>query len=144
MDIGNNVQHYRISVSDMAPHVHNFTVGENKVEKISRWLTDWIVYSVDCGKIKPFDLLPSKSDLACHIGVGQGTIQNVYRLLEDAGYLESKQRIGTFIKDYKKNPVIEKLTSKREIAVEVIRKYILERGYCLGDKFPSTRKLAFL
>ena len=72
-----NLRH-KITVSEMAPHVHNFQSGENKVDKLAKWLINWITLSLECGKIKPYDLMPSKADLACHIGVSQGTIQNVF------------------------------------------------------------------
>ena len=98
---------HKITVSEMAPHIHHFGIRENKVNKLVNWLKNWIRLSLDCGKIQPYDLMPTKSDLACHIGVSQGTIQNVYRLLEDDGLLESKQRIGTYIKDPNKNKKIE-------------------------------------
>ena len=138
-----NLRH-KITVSEMAPHVHNFQSGENKVDKLAKWLINWITLSLECGKIKPYDLMPSKADLACHIGVSQGTIQNVFRIVEDFGYLESKQRIGTFVKDFRKISSMEKLTSKRELTVEIIKKYIAENNYKMGDKLPSTRKLAEL
>lgn len=131
----------RITVSEMAPHVHSFSADENKAEKITNWLINWIILSLECGKIKPYDFLPSKADLACHIGVSQGTMQNVFRQVEDRGYIESKQRIGTYIKD-KKNSSLEKLTSKREMAVEIIKKYIVENDYDIGDILISSRKLA--
>ena len=132
----------RITVADMAPHIHSFLPHENKTDKLVKWLTNWIVLSLECGKIKPNDLLPLKADLACHIGVSQGTIQNVFRIVEDAGYIESKQRIGTLIKDTKKNPNFEKLTSKRELAVELIKKYLMDNNFSTGDRVPSTRNLS--
>lgn len=132
----------KITVADMAPHVHSFYPNENKVDKILNWLKSWILLSLECGKIHPYDLLPSKADLACHICVSQGTIQNVYRLLEDEGYVESKQRLGTFIKDPKKNQNIEKLTSKRELAIEIIKKFLLDNNYKEGDILISARNIA--
>lgn len=139
-----NQQCNKITVADMAPHVHHFAIGENKVDKIAKWLINWITLSLECGKIKPQDLMPTKGDLACHIGVSQGTIQNAFRIVEDFGYLESKQRIGTYIKDCRKQTSIEKLTSKRELTIEIIKKYLTENNYCTGEKLPSTRKLAKL
>ena len=132
----------KITVAEMAPHVHSFLPNENKVEKISNWLINWITLSLECGKIKPYDLLPAKGDLACHIGVSQGTIQNAFRVVEDAGYLESKQRLGTYIKNQTKEKSLEKLTSKRELAIEIVKKYIQETGYKEGDTIISIRKLA--
>ena len=121
--------YYKITVSDMAPHVHKFLPGENKTEKIFNWLVLWIKNSLECRKIQPYYLLPSKIDLAYHIGVSQGTIQNAIRLLENSGYVESKQRIGTYVKDPQKESNIEKLTSKRELATEIIKKFIIENNY---------------
>lgn len=132
----------RISVSEMAPHVHGFLPGENKVNKLSEWLANWIDISLNSGKIKPNDFLPSKSELACHIGVSQGTMQNVFRQVEDLGYLESKQRIGTIIRDRKHNAKLNKLTSKREFAIEAVKKYILDNNYKGGDVLVSLRKLS--
>ena len=136
----NNITN-QITVAQMAPHIHSFKIGENKVDKISDWLVLWIKKSLESGKIKPYDLLPSKGDLAFHIGVSQGTMQNVFRKVEDLGLVESKQRIGTYIKDDKELGV-EKLTSKRECAVEEIKKFLINNNYKIGDVLISTRKLA--
>ena len=134
----------QISVAEMAPHVHSFLSGENKVNKISAWLIEWIKNALKSKKIKPYDKLPAKADLAFHTGVSIGTIQNVFRFVEDSGLIESKQRIGTYIKDPKEVQNIEKLTSKRELAVEIIKKHIVEDGYRCGVCLASTRKLARL
>ena len=134
----------QITVPEMAPHVHNFDAGENKVLKISQWLIKWISSALEEGKIKPYDMLPSKSDLAFHIGVSRGTMQSVFRYVEDCGYIESKQRVGTYIKDMINGYKLKKLTSKRELAVEAIKKHIINYGYKEGDLLISTRKLAQL
>lgn len=140
--MANTNNQYRITVADLAPHIHSFAFNENKVDKLVTWLKNWIDLSLECGKIKPYDFLPPKGDLACHIGVSIGTIQTVYRCIEDEGYIESKQRIGSYISNRKKDNSLQKLTSKRELAVEVIKKYISEQNYKIGDKFLSSRKLA--
>ena len=139
--VSQNKEPRRISVSEMAPHVHNFQYNENKVEKILGWLKVWIDKSIQSGKIKPYDFLPLKGDLAFHIGVSLGTMQNVFRLLEDSGYIESKQRIGSYISDKNRDNKTEKLTSKREIACEKIKKYIKWRKYKVGDALDSIRKI---
>ena len=137
-----NKNQSRITVAEMAPHIHNFLPNENKVDKLVSWLENWIKLSLECGKIKPYDFLPSKGDLACHIGVSVGTVQTVYRRVEDDGFIESKQRIGSYISDKKKKVKIQKLTSKRELAIEIVKKYIQETGYKEGDTIISIRKLA--
>ena len=131
----------QITVAEMAPHIHNFAPGENKVDKISKWLINWIETALQTRKINPSDLLPSKGDLAFHIGVSKGTIQNVFRYVEDYGLLQSKQKIGTFVV---KQQQISKLTSKREFAAEMIKKYLYENSYKKGDRLISIRKLSLL
>ena len=132
----------QIMIADLAPHVHSFLPNENKVDKITNWLMNWINLSLECGKIKPYDFMPSKMDLACHIGVSQGTVQNAYRRLEDAGYIESKQKIGSYIKPKSSKTNIEKLTSKRDFTVELIKRYISESNCKIGDQLDSTRNIA--
>ena len=132
----------QISVSDMAPHVHNFEYGENKADKLAKWLIDWINNSLKSKMIKYGDFLPSKSELAFHIGVSLGTMQNVFRIVEDTGLIGSKQRIGTFIIDSSNRDCLKKLTSKREYAIEEIKKYIIHNSYSVGDKLISARELS--
>ena len=129
----------RITVAEMAPPIHSFLPNENKVKKIACWLRDWIETGLKSQKIEPDDLLPAKGDLACHIGVSQGTVQSAYRIVEDLGLVESKQRIGTYIKGSK---TTEKLTSKRELAITIVKKFLLENNYQAGDKIISIRELS--
>ena len=131
----------RITVAEMAPHVHSFLSNENKVDKISAWLEKWIISALKSGAVKFNDYLPKKGDLAFHIGVSLGTMQNVYRILEDKGLIESRQKVGSYIKDTSAK-TLEKLTSKREVVCEEIKKYISENGYTVGDTLISVRKLS--
>lgn len=138
----NSTTSRKITVAEMAPHIHSFMPGENKVAKLAEWLIAWIKHALKTKIVAPYDFLPSKGDLACHIGVSQGTMQNVFRLVEDAGYIESKQRIGTYIKDNSSENKLEKLTSKRELAIETVKKYIIDNDCKTGEDLPSARKLA--
>jgi len=131
----------KITVAEMAPHVHTFLPKENKTDKITKWLADWIKKSLKEGKIKPEDFLPAKGELACHTGVSIGTMQNVFRQVEDMGLIESRQKIGSCIKNPDKQPT-EKLTSKREVACEVVKSHIKEHKYKTGDKLLSIKKLS--
>lgn len=131
----------RIQLAEMAPHVHSFAPNENKTEKLAKWMIAWITIALRGEIIKPYDLLPSKAEIACHIGVSLGTMQNVYRILEDAGYIESKQKVGSFIKD-RKFESIEKLTSKKDLATDVIKKFLKDNDYKAGDALISIRKLS--
>ena len=135
------IESRQISVTEMAPHVHSFLPNENKVIKIADWLESWIKSAIKEKQINYNDYLPSKGDLAFHIGVSLGTMQNAFRILEDKGLIESKQRIGSVIKNPKKQKS-EKLTSKREVASQLIKNYLKENDYKVGDILISTRKLA--
>ncbi len=131
----------QIKVSDInfpLPDLKNIT--ESKAVAIAKWLMHWI----DCDtSIKPNTLLPPKPDLAYLLGVSIGTIQNSLRYIEDMGYVESKQCIGTIIRDRTNSEgCIRKLTSKREIAISAIKKYILEKKMSVGQTLPSSRHIS--
>lgn len=118
---------------------------EPKPIVIANWIIDWIEADFKSGKISETDILPQKAEFAYHLGVSIGTIQNALRYVEDKGYVESKQRIGTMIKDRKKEaPIVKKLTSKRDICVDLIKKYIIDKKIKTGQKIPSSRTLANL
>ena len=136
--------YHKITISDLSPHSFVFRPGDNKVNKIFSWLKNWIKCSLECGKIHPYDLLPTKAELAYYMGVSQGTLQNVIRQLEDAGYVESKQRIGTYIINSENKSKLEKSTTKRENAIEIIKKYISENKFKEGDILLSSRKISKL
>lgn len=116
---------------------------EAKSIVIGKWLAGWIEQTLSEGKIKVNNILPSKSEFAYLLGVSIGTVQNAVRYIEDLGYVESKQCIGTLVKDYRNKTVtIRKLTSKRDLAVEAIKRYILTDGFKIGSKLPSSRTIA--
>lgn len=120
-------------------------IFESKAIIIANWLIDWIETDFKAGKIKETDLLPPKADLAYHLGVSIGTIQNAFRYVEDKGYVESKQCIGTMVHNWKNSSSsVRKLTSKRDICVNLIKKYIIEKKVKIGQKLPSSRILANL
>lgn len=116
---------------------------EAKSVIIGKWLAQWITSSLKAGKIQVNNILPSKSEFAYLLGVSIGTVQNAIRYIEDLGYVESKQCIGTLVKDYKDQSVtIRKLTSKRDLAAEAIKRYILTDGFKVGSHLPSSRTIA--
>ncbi len=118
-------------------------IDEAKSIAIGKWMASNIEKDLSNSKIQINNILPSKSDFAYMLGVSIGTIQNAIRYIEDLGYVESKQCIGTLIKDYKKPSVtIRKLTSKRDLAVEAIKRYILTDGFKVGSQLPSSRTIA--
>lgn len=136
----------KLSVKDISidlPDLKN--IFESKAIVIANWLIDWIEVDFKAGKIKETDLLPKKADLAYHLGVSIGTMQNALRYVEDKGYVESKQCIGTMVRDWKKPSLnVRKLTSKRDICIDLIKKYIIDKKIKQGQKIPSSRTLANL
>lgn len=115
---------------------------ESKATAIGKWLMNWIDNDKN---VKTGYLLPSKPDLAYFLGVSIGTIQNALRYIEDLGYVESKQCIGTLIRDRQNSDsCMRKLTSKREIAINEIKKYIIDKKLQTGKLMPSSRNLAMI
>lgn len=134
----------KINISDIdakLPDLKNSS--ESKTIIIGNWISDWIVKSLDSKKIKENYVLPSKAEFAYLLGVSIGTVQNAIRYIEDLGYVESKQCLGTLVKNQKNNVyTMRKLTSKKDYAIESIKKIILSENYKTGDILPSTRVIS--
>lgn len=125
-------------INDSLPDLKN--IKESKAVTIGKWLTDVIKTNK---AVKPNILLPTKPDLAYLLGVSIGTIQNALRYIEDLGFVESKQCIGTIVKDQNNSESsLRKLTSKREVAITEIKRYIIENNLKVGENMPSSRVLA--
>ena len=137
-----DLQELKISdISADLPDLKN--IKESKAIVIAKWMAGWIKSDLKSGNLKVNTLLPSKATFAYTLGVSIGTMQNALRHLEDLGHVESKQCIGTIIKDYKKSSTsMRKLTSKREIAIEEIKKYIIRNKIKIGKNLPSSRIIA--
>lgn len=133
----------QIKIDDISmdlPDLKN--IKESKAIAIAKWLMSWIDSDLANGKIFTGNLLPSKPDLAFRLGVSIGTIQNSLRYIEDFGYIESKQCIGTMVRDKNSEPAMRKLTSKREIAIAEIKKFIKLNKFKTGDILPSSRTIS--
>jgi DNA-binding GntR family transcriptional regulator len=134
----------KIEISEITselPDLKNQNEGKGVV--IGKWLAAWIKQSYDEGKICANYILPSKSELAYLLGVSIGTVQFAIRYVEDLGFVESKQCIGTFVKNYhNKNATVRKLTSKRDLAIEATKRYLSTGGFSVGAKLPSTKTIA--
>lgn len=134
----------QIKVSDISidlPDLKN--ISESKAIAIANWMMKWINNDLASGNINVNDLLPTKPDLAYLLGVSIGTIQNSLRYIEDLGYVESKQCIGTLVKDPKNSEQsLRKLTSKRELAITEIKKYIIKHRFKIAQPLPSSRTIS--
>ena len=134
----------QIQISDInieQPDLKN--IYEPKSVVIAKWLINFIKNSIKNNTIECNSILPSKPDFAYKLGVSIGTMQNAFRYVEDLGFVESKQCIGTVIIDKnKEKTTFRKLTTKRDLAVESIKRYISSNGFKVGYKLPSSRTIA--
>lgn len=126
---------------EIIPDFKNLTATKDNL--VAEWLIQWIEEALDNGSVEVGNLIPTKQQLSAYLGVSIGTVQNAIRYIEDKGYVESKQRIGTMICNINEKPIdLRKQVSKRDIAIIAIKKHIIERGYQASDALPSSRELA--
>lgn len=119
------------------------SVDSTKDNIIASWLQNWIKNDLSTGKISTGNLLPQKADIAKYLGVSIGTVQNAIRYIEDNGYVESKQRIGTMIKDLNSSDAqVRKQTSKRDRVIASIKKLIVDNNYKIDEALPSSREFS--
>lgn len=52
---------------------------------------------IQLGNLKKNEKLPSKRNLAEHLGVSLITVENAYQMLKDEGYIEPKERSGYYV-----------------------------------------------
>ncbi len=121
----------------LLPEINN--IDESKTVKITEILENWIKENLKLNNIKASYLMPSKAELAKFYEVSIGTIQTVYRTLEDRGLVQSKQCIGTMISNIE---APRKSTSKRDLAIELIKKFIKINNFKSGDILPSARAIS--
>lgn len=133
-----------INISDITtplPDLKN--IYEAKSVAVSKWLIKVIEEGLECGKFCIDNILPSKPEFAYLLGVSIGTMQNAFRYIEDLGYVESKQCIGTLVRNHKEQKnTLRKLTSKRDMAALAIKRYIKTEGLKVGNLLPSSRILS--
>lgn len=134
----------RVEVSQLSREIPDFQApGATKDTLIAEWLKNWIIESLAAKTVTENHLLPKKAEIATYLGVSVGTVQNAIRYIEDEGHVESKQRIGTLIRNAESTGHrMRKQTSKRDQAVVAIKHLIVEQGYEPGQTLPSAREIA--
>lgn len=134
----------RVEISQLPKEIPDFQApGATKDTLIADWLKNWIIDSLKTGALTESHLLPKKGDIATYLGVSVGTVQNAIRYIEDDGHVESKQRIGTLIRNADNSGQrMRKQTSKRDQAVVAIKQYIVEKEFQPGQTLPSAREIA--
>ncbi len=136
----------KININELPVELPDFANSyEPKDSLIKKWITNWIISSIEKKKIKENDILPKKSEISNYLGVSVGTVQNAIRYIEDTGLVKSKQKLGTMIASVS-NPISThiKLTSKRDIAILALKRYIIQNRYKIGSSLPSARQVAEL
>lgn len=114
-----------------------------KEKVVLNWLIEWCRISVESGELSYGMFLPLKYELALFLGVSVGTVQNAVRYAEDLGYFESKQSVGTMLKDPKSDDkIFNKMFSKKDVAVNALKNYIADSKIKLGSRLPDLRSLA--
>lgn len=134
-----------INITDIKAELPDLkNIEDSKSSAIAKWLAEWIKSELKTGKIEVNNILPSKAEFAYKLGVSIGTMQNALRTLEDLGYVESKQCIGTLVKDVSspKTASLRKLISKRDLAADAIKRYILTDGFKAGSQLPSAKTIS--
>jgi len=133
----------RISVSLLPKKLPDLKdKSRTKDSIIANWLKDWITEGLSSKKIVVGNLLPKKEEISVYTNVSVGTVQNAIRAIEDEGVVESKQRIGTMVKEQNsQGSQIRKQSSKREKIIYMLKKYIIEENYQVNDYPPSSREL---
>ncbi len=134
----------RLLLEDL-PNPLNLKAGVGKDAQIAEWLTHWIKAGFLSGDLHENHLLPLKKDLSDYLGVSVGTVQNAIRFVEDEGWVESKQRIGTLLRNAshtQDEQRIRKQTSKRDQTVLAIQQYIVNEGIAVDSLLPSSREMA--
>lgn len=137
-------QQRRITLDELPVELPDFKSSyESKDSLIKKWFIKWLSSSIKNKKIKENDILPNKIEISKHLGVSVGTVQNAIRYVEDAGYLKSKQKLGTMVSNAS-NPIKAQIksTSKRDKAIEAIKKELIIKNCKLGKSVPSTRKMS--
>lgn len=132
----------KLTVNDLPKQLPDFKNSELPKDRLTeKWLTDWIVNSIQAKRINVGDILPKKNVIAQYLGISVGTVQNAIRYTEDKGYLQSKQRTGTFVAEFSGHTdVIKKQTSKRDVTVFKVKKYIVENG--IDSVMPPASEIA--
>ncbi len=133
------LKHIPISeFADLINAEHEGTKTEFLVNAIEKWILDNFNKT-----IYPNDLMPTKRLMSDLLDISVGTIQNIYRHLENKGLLYSKQCVGTMIADINnKNVKLRKSSSKRELAVELIKTFIQKNNFKAGEQLPSVRAIS--
>lgn len=110
----------------------------NEKESLFVQLYEYIKKEIISGSLERDTLLPSKRNLATHLGISINTVIKAYENLIDEGYIYSKERIGYFVSpvenilNIKNNDTIVKKDKK------IVSKYNFDLNKNANFSFPNT------
>lgn len=84
-------------------------------------------------ELPPAEMLPSVRQLAASLRVNPATVVQAYRALEEEGFIEMRQGMGTFVREV--SPTQRGVERERQ-AVELVRKLLVDaarRGLSTRD-----------
>ena len=103
-----------------------FLINLQGKETIYEQIKAQIIKFINAGVLKPNDKLPSVRELANDLGINPNTVQKAYQELEQAGYIYSVFKKGSFVADVN--------TEKNDLEeVYFILKKLKESGYKYVD-----------
>ncbi len=76
-----------------------FLINLQGKETIYEQIKAQIIKFINAGVLKPNDKLPSVRELASDLGINPNTVQKAYQELEQAGYIYSVFKKGSFVCD---------------------------------------------
>ena len=76
-------------------------------------------------ELQPGNPLPSVRQLAADLRVNPATVVQAYRALEDEGFVEARQRAGTFVRDV---PAASRARERSRQAAALVRQMLAEAG----------------
>jgi GntR family transcriptional regulator len=97
-----------------------------------RQLVDQVAHAIRLGTFRPGDRLPSVREVVSQITINPNTVHRAYRELENAGLVEGRAGLGTFVVDSD----VQSTTPRRAAALlDELRQWVrkAERAGMNGD-----------
>lgn len=115
-----------------------FSLNFNDDEDLFVQLYEFIKAEIISGRFSKDMMLPSKRNLAVHLGISVNTVMNAYDNLIDEGYIYSKERVGYFVNPVENILNIKTKNINREISRENNYKYNFDLNKNSDFAFPNT------
>lgn len=93
----------------------NITIDFNLKEPLYYQIYKKFVDYINQGILKPEEKIPSKRNLATHLGVSINTIMNAYNQLLDEGYIHAKEKKGYYVTKQEFVSIVKNVTVPENI-----------------------------